>query len=289
MEKMNIGWIGLGNMGIPMVKQLISAGYKVSVYNRTKGKEKLLNNQKIETVSSPLELTKQADIILLMVSDDAAVMEVFTASDGLLNGNTAGKIFVNMSTVSPSISKEMEAQCKQKDCFYLDAPVSGSVKQTEDGALVIMVGGNKLAYDKVKPLFDSLGKLSLHLGPCGAGNSAKLAVNILLGIITQGLAEVVLFAKQLNVNPEDLLTIVGNSAMGSPYIKIKGEALLNGNYQAAFALKHLAKDLRLAGNSGLNSPLGTLASQHFQEANLAGLGEKDVIAISKFLDGNRPD
>lgn len=289
MEKMNIGWIGLGNMGIPMVKQLISAGCKVSVYNRTKGKEKLLNNQKIETVSSPLELTKHADIILLMVSDDAAVMEVFTASDGLLNGNTVGKIFVNMSTVSPGISKEMEAQCKQQHCYYLDAPVSGSVKQAEDGALVIMVGGNKLAYDRVKPLFDSLGKLSLHLGPCGAGNSAKLAVNTLLGIITQGLAEVVLFAKQMNVNPEDLLAIVGNSAMGSPYIEIKGEALLNGNYQAAFALKHLAKDLRLAGNSGLNSPLGALVSQLFQKAELAGLGEKDVIAISKYLDGNRPD
>ena len=218
MEKINLGWIGLGNMGIPMVQRLIGAGYQVSVYNRTKGKEKLLNNDKIDAVSSPHELAINSAVIFIMVSDDRAVKEVFMGVNGLLNGESKDKIFVNMSTISPDTSREMELLCKQKGCSYLDAPVSGSVKQAEDGTLVIMVGGNKLAYEKVKPLLDSLGKLTLHLGPCGAGNSAKLAVNTLLGIITQGLAEVVLFAEQMNVNPEYLLNILGNGAMDySPF------------------------------------------------------------------------
>jgi len=283
MEKINLGWIGLGNMGIPMVQRLIGAGHQVSVYNRTKGKEKLLNNDKIDAVSSPHELAINSAVIFIMVSDDRAVKEVFMGVNGLLNGESKDKIFVNMSTISPDTSREMELLCKQKGCSYLDAPVSGSVKQAKDGSLVIMVGGNKLAYEKVKPLLDSLGKLTLHLGPCGAGNSAKLAVNTLLGIITQGLAEVVLFAEQMNVNPEDLLNILANGAMGSPYIKIKGEALLKENFQAAFALKHLAKDLKLAKSSGLNSPLGKLAFNSFDAANNKGLGEEDVVAIKRYL------
>lgn len=283
MEKINLGWIGLGNMGIPMVQRLIGAGHQVSVYNRTKGKEKLLNNDKIDAVSSPHELAINSAVIFIMVSDDRAVKEVFMGVNGLLNGESKDKIFVNMSTISPDTSREMELLCKQKGCSYLDAPVSGSVKQAEDGSLVIMVGGNKLAYEKVKPLLDSLGKLTLHLGPCGAGNSAKLAVNTLLGIITQGLAEVVLFAEQMNVNPEDLLNILANGAMGSPYIKIKGEAMLKENFQAAFALKHLAKDLRLANSCGLSSPLGKLAFNSFEAANTKGLGEEDVIAIKRYL------
>jgi 3-hydroxyisobutyrate dehydrogenase and related beta-hydroxyacid dehydrogenases len=283
MEKINLGWIGLGNMGIPMVQRLIGAGYQVSVYNRTKGKEKLLNNDKIDAVSSPHELAINSAVIFIMVSDDRAVKEVFMGVNGLLNGESKDKIFVNMSTISPDTSREMELLCKQKGCSYLDAPVSGSVKQAEDGTLVIMVGGNKLAYEKVKPLLDSLGKLTLHLGPCGAGNSAKLAVNTLLGIITQGLAEVVLFAEQMNVNPEYLLNILGNGAMGSPYLKIKGEALLAGNFKAAFALKHLAKDLKLAKSSGLNSPLGKQAEKSFDAANATGHSEEDVIAIMRYL------
>jgi len=146
-----------------------------------------------------------------------------------------------------------------------------------------MAGGDEEVFLKVKPILDHLSKLTLRVGSSGAGNSAKLAVNTLLGIMSQGLAEVVLFAQHNGIETEDLLNIISNSAMGNVYMKIKGEAILNNNFQAAFALKHIAKDLRLAKQSGLHSPLGETIYKTFQEAE-ADYGEEDIISVIKLLE-----
>jgi 3-hydroxyisobutyrate dehydrogenase len=275
-----IGWIGLGRMGTPMSKQLIRAGYHVAVYNRSKAKEGALKLIGATAVSSPRQVMQQSDVIFVMVSDDPAITEIFLADEGLLSIKTTGKIIINMSTVSPAISKEMAALCGQQGNHYLDAPVSGSVKQAEDGQLVIMVGGDETIFEKIRPIFDLLGKLVLLMGGTGTGNTAKLAINTLLGIYAQGLAEAVVFARQNEIRTEDLITLINNSALGSVFTKIKGEAIIQNNYEAAFALKLIAKDLLLAKDKGLATPMGETAIKTFQKAKPA-FGEEDIIAIIK--------
>jgi len=281
--KTSIGWIGLGTMGIPMSKRLLEAGYPVTVYNRTRGKETAFSGHSVAVVSTPAELIAQNDVVVIMVSDDNAIRDIFSGTSGLLSAEVKDKIIINMSTVSPEISKEMAELCHNHGNYYLDAPVSGSVKQAETGTLVVMVGGEETVFQKAKPVLDHLSKLTLRVGSYGAGNSAKLAVNALLGIMSQGLAEVVLFAQSNGIVPDDLLNIINNSAMGNVYLKIKGDAILQNNYQAAFALKHIAKDLRLAKESGLNTPLGETILKTFQDAE-AEYGEEDIIAVIKQIE-----
>jgi 3-hydroxyisobutyrate dehydrogenase len=282
---MKLGWIGLGNMGSPMSKRLINAGYPVTVYNRNKAKEETLKLMGANIAASPLSLIDQMDIIFIMVTDDQAIREIFTGENGLLGTKTNGKIIINMSTVSPGISKEMASLCSQNGNDYLDAPVSGSVKQAEEGQLVIMVGGTETILEKVNEIFKHLGKLTLLVGSTGAGNKAKLAINILLAFHAQGLAEAVVFARQNEIKTQDLITLINNSALGNPFSKIKGDAIIQDNYKAAFALKHIAKDLRLAKVEGLKTPMGEIAFQTFQQAEPV-LGEEDIIAVIKCFNSD---
>lgn len=276
----HIGWIGLGKMGIPMASSLIKAGYKVSVYNRNQAKANTLLDEGALLANSPAELIQNTSIVVLMVSDDAAINEIFNSEKGLFTASITDKIIINMSTVSPKISKEMAGVCAQKGGWYIDAPVSGSVKQATEGSLVIMAGGNKEAFEKAKPVFNHLGKLSLWLGENGAGNSAKLAINSLLALHAQGLAEAVLFAQSKGIKTEDLLELINNSALGNVFMKIKGEAILQDNYSPAFALKHIVKDLGLAKDEGIQSPLVNTAFETFSSAG-EELGEEDIISVIK--------
>jgi 3-hydroxyisobutyrate dehydrogenase len=283
MSTTKIGWIGLGMMGNPMSQQLIKAGYAVTAYNRTKEKEEAIKAQGATTVPTPSALIQQTGVVIIMVSDDKAIRDIFYDEDGLLAAKTSGKVIINMSTVSPDISKEVAAKCLEQGNHYLDAPVSGSVKQAQEGQLVVMVGGDKTAFEQVKPILEKLGKLAMLIGGTGAGNVAKLAINTLLGFAAQGLAEAVILARNNGIDTGDLTTLINNSALGSVFGKIKGDAIVNDNYKAAFALKLIAKDLRLAKDIGLNTPLGETVYQTFQQAE-AQYGNEDIIAIIKQVD-----
>jgi 3-hydroxyisobutyrate dehydrogenase len=279
---MKLGWIGLGNMGSPMSQRLIKAGYDVTIYNRSKEKEAALKLMGASVASSPGILMEQVDILFIMVTDDHAIREIFAGVNGLLGAKATGKIIVNMSTVSPTVSRDMALSCSREDNYYLDAPVSGSVKQAEEGQLVIMVGGCEMILEKVVPVFENLGKLILRVGNTGAGNIAKLAVNMLLAFYAEGLAEAVIFARQNDIRTKDLITIINNSAMGNVFTRIKGDAIMQQNYKPAFALKHIAKDLRLAKEEGLKTPMGETTFKSFQQAEPV-FGEEDIIAIIKHI------
>ncbi|RZK57886.1 MAG: NAD(P)-dependent oxidoreductase [Pedobacter sp.] len=280
MNNTKIGFIGLGKMGVPMAQNLIKAGYELFVYNRSAAKADLLVAEGAKFINTPVDLLTQSEVVILMVADDKATQDIITGQDGLISSATAGKIIINMSTVSPAISKKMTSLLAEKNTFYIDAPVSGSLKQAIEGSLVIMAGGDKSAFEKVKPIFDVLGKLALQVGEIGAGNSAKLAINALLSFHAQGLAEAVAFAKKQGIDTEDLLELINNSALGNVFMKIKGDAILQDDYNAVFALKHISKDLGLAKAEGLNSPLANAAYESFKDAEQE-LGEEDIIAIAK--------
>ena len=293
MNTTRIGWIGLGNMGNPMSQRFLNAGFPVTVYNRSKEKEALLSDRRrpsdlgasptsASTAPTPAALIKQTDIVFIMVSDDQAIRDIFHGDNGLLAANASGKLIINMSTVSPAISKEFAVICEKQGNEYLDAPVSGSVKQAQEGTLVVMTGGKIAAFEQAKPVLEHLGKLVIRIGDHGAGNTAKLAINLLLSFHAQGLAEATLFAAAHGVKTADFLEVFNNSAMANVFGKIKGDAILNDNYKAAFALKHIAKDLRLAKAEGLATPLAQTAFTTFQAAELK-FGELDIIAVAKQL------
>lgn len=283
MNTTKIGFIGLGIMGTPMSLNLMKAGFPVTVYNRSPGKTEALKAGGTSVASSPAGLMHENEVIIIMVTDDEAIKHLFKDETGLLSAKVPGRTIVNMSTVSPGISREMAGLCKQQGHEYIDAPVSGSVKQAVEGQLVIMVGGERSAFGQVKPILDVLGKLTLFVGTHGAGNTAKLAINALLAIQAQGLAEATVFARDNGIELEDLFEMINNSAIGNAFIKIKSNLILEENYQPAFALKNIVKDLRLAKAEGLNSPLANVAYETFQQAE-PSYGEEDIIAIIKQVD-----
>jgi len=285
MNQLKLGWVGLGNMGSPMVLNLLKAQYEVTVFNRTKEKEKPLVIAGAKSAVSLNELLKNCDIIFTMLSNDAAVKEVFEGSDGLLNSENQGKTIINMSTVSPETSRHLNTICKQQQVHFIDAPVSGSVKPAQDGTLVILVGASHENFELAKPMFDVLGKIAIHVGEPGVASSAKLAINYLLGLNLQGLAETVLFAEKNGVSKQDMLNIINQGACGNGITTIKTPSILNDSFPAAFALKHLVKDLRLAKEAGLDSPLIQPLYDSYASAEKEGLGDQDAMAIISSLKG----
>lgn len=271
-------------MGTPISKNILKAGYDLTVYNRTRSKEKELVDAGAHSAATLKELAESCDIIFTMVSNDEAVEELYKGANGILEGASTGKLAIDMSTVSPATSRSITESCMRRGMDFLDAPVSGSVKPAQEGSLVILVGGSETAYLKAKPLFDVIGKLSLHLGDHGSGEAAKLAINYLLGLNLQGLAETILFANENGISTKDMLTIINEGACANGITKVKGANILSHQFPAAFALKHLAKDLRLAKQEGMDLPLFSPLYNCFQEALRDGLGEEDVMAIFKYLE-----
>lgn len=278
MKTLHIGWIGLGNMGTPMVLNLVKAGFNINVYNRTEEKIKPVSNAGARACKSIDELCRESDIIFTMLSNDAAVESVFSQ---LINLEVKNKLFINMSTISPDLAVMLSNKCKAKECGYLDAPVSGSVKPATDGTLLILAGGEIEAYNKALPMFEKLGRLSLLLGETGQGSKAKLAINFYMSVVIDGLAETVLFAENQGIDRERMMQIINESACGSPMSKMKTPSIINEDYPAAFPLKYMLKDVRLAQDEGLKSELSHTMENAYQKAVDNGLGDSDLMAVIK--------
>lgn len=284
-NKLKIGFIGLGNMGVPMVRNLVKAGYHVTVYNRNTTKANLLAEEMgVYVATAAAELLPGADVVISMLTDDAAVKSVYTGENGVFSAlREKALVIIDMSTVAPETSKMLAAEAKNAGIAYIDAPVSGSVKPATDGQLVIMAGGEESSFLKIRPILEVLGKSVTLLGESGSGNIAKLAINLFLGITIQGLSESVIFAAQHGIHAEELLPLINESAVGSGITKIKGTNIINQDFKPAFALKLLRKDIRLAENMGLDSPAGITLANTLQAAVDNGYGEEDMVAIFKQL------
>lgn len=284
MSTEKIGWIGLGHMGVPMVSNLIKAGFNVSVYNRSADKVKPLTDKGAKSAASVGDLSRHCDIIFVMVSDDEAVKDIFA---DIRKEDIKGKLFINMSTVSPDTSRYLSEKCSERSAWFLEAPVSGSVKPATEGTLVILAAGDENAYERAIPCFEKLGKLSLYLGEPGQGAIAKLAINYYLAITIQGIAETILFAESHGLSREVMMLIINESACGSPMSTMKTASIIKNDYPAAFPLKHMAKDIRLAKNQKLDTPLSQPVFETFRQALTDKLGDEDVMAVIKTLS-NEP-
>ncbi|CAM3522907.1 NAD(P)-dependent oxidoreductase [Sphingobacterium prati] len=275
MRTENVGFIGLGNMGHPMAKNLEKAGFPLSVYNRniTKTIDFEAQSAVYEKVS---DLVNANAIVFTMLTNDTAVQEVYGK---ILEQPISGKLFVDMSTISQDASIDLARKLAEKGATFLDAPVAGSTKPAAEGTLIIMVGGEQTDLERARPYLEKMGKSIKHLGENGKGIAAKLAINYFLSIIYQGLAETILFSDQLGIERSEMLEIINDSASGSGATKVKTPLLVEGNYTAAFALELMLKDIRLAQKAGAAYPLlGTLLDT-YQAAHEKGLGQLDVIGI----------
>lgn len=271
-----ITWIGLGHMGTPMATNLLKSGFEVAVYNRSTDKLESLTDIGAKAYISLNDVRENSNVIFTMLSDDSAVSSVYA---DLLKGSISEKLFINMSTISSELTKRLSVEIEAKGGYYLEAPVSGSVKPAIDGTLIILAAGREPDYEFATTYFEKLGKFSIYLGEVGQGAKAKLAINYYMSVVIEGLAETVLFAEKNGIDKETMMFIVNESACGSPMSKMKTPSIIQDNYPAAFPLKHMDKDIRLVQAEGLNTATVEAMKNIYQEAMQAELGDNDLMAV----------
>ncbi len=278
-----VGWIGLGAMGKPMAGNLLQAGYQVHVYNRSREKAETLLQSGAQWAQSPREVSDRSDIIVIMVSDASALKQLLIMPDGILDSDLQGRTVINMSTIGPDDSRKFAEMVRARGGSFLDAPVSGSVKPAQDGQLIILVGGETDVLEQCRPIFDVLGKSSIHFGDVGNGSSAKLVINSLLAMIMQGISEALVMAAGLGLNKDQVAQLISESALNSPLFQAKKEMLLQEEFPPAFALKLMAKDLKLAADEAIshNVPLPVVSTvlNTYLAANANGRGDLDLSSV----------
>jgi len=283
-----IGFIGLGIMGQAMAANILKHGHALSVYNRTAGKAETLRAAGAQVVDTPAQLADASDIIILMLTGQEAVDAVLHGEDGLLHGNCAGKTVINMSTVPPACSKDWAAALAGKGITMIDAPVSGSKVPAEQGTLVILAGGPEDAIRAQEPLLLSMGRKVICCGESGSGSSMKLAINLLLGIMMEGMAEAVHLAERSGLIVESLLDAVASGPLACTLFQLKENMFKTKAYPPQFPFKHMAKDMQFviaaARENGAHLPLGNELAGLFSPDADAALLEQDFAAVKTLLE-----
>jgi 3-hydroxyisobutyrate dehydrogenase-like beta-hydroxyacid dehydrogenase len=282
-----LGFIGLGVMGGRVVKRLLAAGHSVIGYNRTRSKAQWLLDSGMTWGESPHTVAESADVIFSMVTNTSALQSIAEGPDGLLAGLGAGKIYVDMSTVSPAYSRELAKQVSTRHAAMLDAPVSGSVITLEEGKLTIMVGGDPAIFEKVKPILLDIGPKATHVGANGLAVSMKIATNLSLAVQMLAFSEGVLIAEKSGIQREVAVEVLTNSVIASPMVKYRGPFVLQMPAEAWFNVNMMQKDMNLALELGrqLNVPLPTTAATNelLTAARGMGLEQQDFAILFEVL------
>ncbi len=283
----NLGFVGLGVMGSRIVKRLLDAGHSVTGYNRTKSKAQWLLDGGMKWGESPHAVAKAADVVFTMVSNTSALQSVTGGPNGLLTGLRKGAIFIDMSTVSPAVIRELAAQVVSKGAQMLDAPVSGSVITLEEGKLSIMAGGDRAAFDRVQPILQDIGPKVTYVGGNGMAVSMKIAINLSLAVQMLAFSEGVLLAEKCGIARETAVEVLLNSVIASPMVKYRGPFALGMPDEAWFNVDMMQKDMLLALEMGKQFavPLPTTAvtNEMLTTARGMGLAEKDFAVLFETL------
>ena len=283
----NLGFVGLGVMGSRMVQRLLAAGHTVTGYNRTKSKAQWLLDAGMKWADTPRAVAQAAEITITMVTNTQALQAVTSGADGILAGLTAGKIYIDMSTVSPAASRELAMQVESKGARMLDAPVSGSVSTLEEGKLSIMVGGERAAYEKAVSVLQAIGPKVTYVGGNGLAVSMKIATNLSLAVQMLAFSEGVLLAEKSGIARQTAVEVLLNSVIASPMVKYRGPFVLDMPDEAWFDVNMMQKDLLLALEMGrqLDVPLPTTAitNEMLTAARGMGLVDKDFAILFETL------
>lgn len=252
-----VGFIGLGLMGKPMAKRILSAGYKLVVHSRSSPPVEELANLGAEKASSPKEVAAKAEIIITMLPDSPDVKKVVLGENGIAEGVRPGSIVIDMSTVSPMVEVEIAEELRKKGVEYLDAPVTGSTMGAESGTLTIMVGGSKEAFERALPVLKTMGKNIVHMGGNGMGQMTKMCNQVAVSLNLLGTCEAILLASKAGLDPKKVIEVIGSGAAGSWQLNNLGPRMVERDFRPGFKVEHLVKDLRIVREvtSRLNLPL----------------------------------
>jgi len=283
-----VGFIGLGLMGSGMSMNLLRAGFNITAWNRTPSKMKLLLDAGAKGAKSPREVAEASEIVVDIVTDSSDVEEVLLGPNGVIHGAKPRTIVVDMSTISPSVTRRIAEELGKKGVRMLDAPVSGGDIGAREGTLSIMVGGDPEAYEECLPVFRAMGKTITHVGGSGMGQTVKLVNQILVGMNMLGVAEALMFASRSGVDLGKCLTAISGGAAGSWQLTNNGAKLLRGDLEPGFKVKDYLKDLRLIMEvaSDVRLPLlGTsVVQQMFRSLDADGLRQKGTQAVIRAVE-----
>jgi 3-hydroxyisobutyrate dehydrogenase-like beta-hydroxyacid dehydrogenase len=283
----NLGFIGLGAMGGRITKRLLDAGHTVTGYNRTKSKAQWLLEAGMRWGETPRAVAEAADVIFTMVTNTTALHEVLGGPDGVLAGLGKGKVYIDMSTVSPAASKKLASQVAAKGAQMLDAPVSGSVITLEQGNLSLMVGGEQATFEQVKPILLDIGPKVNYVGTNGQAVLMKIAINLNLQVQILGFYEGLLLAEKGGVPRETALEVMLNSVIASPSLKYRTPFILEKPDEVWFNVDMMQKDMLLALEMGreLDVPLPTtsISNEFLTAARAMGLAKEDFAIVYKVL------
>ena len=283
----NVGFIGLGAMGAAITERLLAAKHTVTGYNRTQAKAEKLLAAGMLWANSPREVTEAADIIFSMVANDGALRAIATGPDGVIAGLEAGKIYADMSTVSPGVVRELAAQAAQKGGAMLDSPVSGSPITVRAGNLTFMVGGDRAAFEKIEPILLTIGPKATYIGKSGQASILKIALNLSIPVQLLAMFEGLALAEKNGISRELALEVMLNSAIVSPAMKYRGPFALELPEDPLFNMTGQRKDIFMALEMGHASdvPLPTAAAtaQVMATASAMGYSDEDFGVLYKVL------
>ena len=281
--KPSIGFIGMGHMGSHMAHRLLDAGYPMTVYDRTHEKAKALGQRGAQVAQTPKDLAANCQVVMACVTNDEAQQGVMFGPDGALAGVHGGSMIIDLSTVSPNASRRLFQAAKEQDVPMIDAAVSGSVPQVDQGSLVIFVGGEQKTYEQYKPILEVLGNTSFYMGASGMGTTMKLVANTLLGLGMQALAEAIALGEKAGLEKGLLLDVLGQTAVLTPGQKSKLDNVRREEYPTNFALSLMHKDFSLvlsqAYDVSVSMPATAAAQQMYTAAMAKGMDEDFSIMI----------
>lgn len=282
-----VGFIGLGIMGRPMAGHLVSAGYDVTVWNRTRSKAADLVKAGARWAESPKDVASRSDVTITMVADTPDVLEVVLGSVGIIEGIRPGAVVVDMSTISPVATREIARRLAEKGAEMLDAPVSGGEKGAIEATLSIMVGGTPEVFERVLPIFQRMGRNIVHLGDHGAGQVTKACNQLVLSLTIVGVAEALTLARKAGVDPAKVRAALLGGFANSRVLEVHGQRMLDGAFDPGFRTRLYHKDLGIVMDTGraLGMPLlgAGLAAQLYQVAMARGFGEMDYSVLGRVI------
>jgi 3-hydroxyisobutyrate dehydrogenase len=282
-----LGFVGLGVMGSEMVNRLLSRGHSVTGWNRTRSKAEWLIKKGMQWADSPRAVVMESDVILSMVTNSAALGAIMNGPDGMIAAVTPGKIFADISTVSPAFSREIANKIREKGGEMVDAPVSGSVITLQEGKLSVMVGGRKETFEKVKPLLLDIGPKVTYVGENGLALVMKIATNLSLAVQMLAFCEGVLLAEKSGIARETAVDVLTHSVIASPMVQYRGPFVLKQPGEAWFNVNMMQKDMLLALELGrqrdVPMPTTAVTNEFLTAARGMGLAEKDFAVVFEVL------
>lgn len=287
LDGQTIGFIGLGLMGKPMALNLCAAGATVVVHNRSRQVVDEMAAQGLTPASTPAEVARNASIVILMLPDTQAVETVLFGADGVIEGIGAGSLVVDMGTSEATATRAFAKRMGDKGADWLDAPVSGGTIGAEGGTLVFMAGGSDAAFERMRPALAVLGQNAVHVGDAGAGQVAKAANQVIVGLTISAVGEALKLAERAGVDPAKVREALSGGFASSRILEVHGQRMISGDFtpggKCVTQRKDLFQALKLAGEHGLELPTTQLVMEQYDRAIEAGFGDLDHAALIKIL------